>query len=76
MSMDELAASERWMSVSEATKYIGVSRATLYIYMSDGRLPFYYIRGSNQRRIKHSDLDALLVRGGPEDVKRPGGSHK
>lgn len=62
--------SDKWMTVGEATQYIGVSKASLYTYMSDGRLPFYYIKGSKQRRIKKSDLDALLVRGKPEDVEK------
>ncbi len=59
---------DRWMTPAEAAKYLGISRTSLYTYMGDGRLPFYYIRGSNQRRIKKSDLDALLVPGNPEDL--------
>lgn len=66
--MTETAGRERWMSINDAAEFIGLSRATLYSYMSDGRLPFYYIKGSNQRRIKQSDLDALFVRGRPEDA--------
>jgi excisionase family DNA binding protein len=61
--MDDLQDNERWMSIAEAMKYLGVSRATLYTYMNDGRLPFYYIKGTNQRRIKRSDIDALLIPG-------------
>lgn len=64
--------SDRWMTVADAMHYIGVSKATLYTYMSDGRLPFYYIRGSNQRRIKQSDVDALLVRAKPEAMEKLG----
>lgn len=65
--MEEQSEHDRWLSLTEAAKYLDVSKGTLYIYMNDGRLPFYYIKGSNQRRIKKSDLDALLVPGKPGD---------
>lgn len=35
--------------------------------MKNGRLPYYYLAGTRQRRVKKADLDALLVRGNPED---------
>lgn len=66
--MEELSEHDRWMSIAEAGKYLGVSRGTLYTYMNDERLPFYYIKGTNQRRIKKSDMDALLVPGKPGDA--------
>lgn len=66
--MEALAELDRWMSLTEAAKYLDVSKGTLYTYMNDGRLPFYYIKGSNQRRIKKSDMDALLVPGKPGDL--------
>lgn len=66
--MEELAEHDRWLSIPEATKYLGVSRGTLYNYMNDGRLPFYYIKGTNQRRLKKSDMDALLIPGKPGDL--------
>lgn len=66
--MEALAEPDRWMSLTEAAKYLDVSKGTLYTYMNDGRLPFYYIKGSNQRRIKKSDMDALLVPGKPGDL--------
>lgn len=66
--MEELSDNDRWMSIAEATKYIGVSRATLYTYMNDERLPFYYIKGTNQRRLKKSDIDAMMIPGKPGEV--------
>jgi excisionase family DNA binding protein len=69
--MEELIDNDRWMSIAEVTKYLGVSRATLYTYMNDGRLPFYYIKGTNQRRIKKSDVDGLMIPGKPEDAESP-----
>ena len=58
-----------WLSVSDACKYLSVSKATLYNYMQDGRLSFYYLAGTRQRRVKKSDLDALLMPGNPEDAE-------
>lgn len=66
--MDDLVGNDRWMSIAETMKYLGTSRATLYTYMNDGRLPFYYIKGTNQRRIKRSDIDALMIPGRPGDL--------
>ena len=66
--MTDVTKQDRWMTVAESMAYIGVSKATIYSYMADGRLPFFYIKGSNQRRLKRSDLDAMLVPGRPEDI--------
>jgi len=65
--MKDKIQGSRWLSVTEACAYLSVSKGTLYTYMKDGRLPFYYLAGTRQRRVKQNDLDALLVRGKPED---------
>jgi excisionase family DNA binding protein len=57
-----------WLTVPEASEYLKVSKTTLYNLMKDGRLPFFYIAGTRQRRIKQADLDALLQPGRPEDL--------
>lgn len=57
-----------WLTVPEAQAYLKVSKPTIYNLMRDGRLPFYYIAGTRQRRVKQTDLDALLRPGRPEDV--------
>lgn len=59
-----------WLSISEACDYIGVSKVTLYAYMKDKRLPYYYLAGTRQRRVKKADLDALLVPGNPDEVEQ------
>lgn len=59
----------RWMTVEEASKHLRVTRATLYAYMKDGKLPFYYLAGTRNRRIKRSDVDALLILGKPTDIE-------
>lgn len=59
------ADKNRLFDVSEACEYLRVSKATLYSYMKDGRLPFYYLAGTRQRRLRKTDLDALLVPGSP-----------
>lgn len=65
--MKDKIQGSRWLSVTEACAYLSVSKGTLYTYMKDGRLPFYYLAGTRQRRVKQEDLDMLLVRGSPGD---------
>ena len=57
-----------WFDIPGALEYLKISKSTLYECMKDGRMPYYYIKGTRQRRLKKSDLDALLVMGKPEDV--------
>ncbi len=57
-----------WFTIQEAQDYLKVSKPTLYSLMKDGRLPFYYILGTRQRRIKQADLDALLRPGHPREL--------
>lgn len=66
--MTEKMENTKWMSVSAACEYLSVSKATLYLYMKDGRLPYYHLAGTHQRRVKKSDLDALLLPGRPEEI--------
>lgn len=56
-----------WLTISEAIQYLKISKSTLYECMSDGRLPYYYVKGTRQRRLKKADVDSLMVRGAPED---------
>ena len=57
-----------WYSVPEASEYLGISKALLYNLMKGRKLPFYYISGTRQRRLKKEDLDALLVPGNPDEA--------
>ena len=57
-----------WMTVSEAQDYLKLSKTTLYDCMKDGRLPFYYVKGTRQRRIRRDDLDKLMIAGDPSSV--------
>lgn len=61
--MSEHSADTIWMTPSEAQSYLKISKTTLYDCMKDGRLPFYYVKGTRQRRIKKSDLDNLMTIG-------------
>ncbi|MEZ4706799.1 MAG: helix-turn-helix domain-containing protein [Caldilineaceae bacterium] len=56
------------MTMPEAREYLRVSKTTLYNLMKDGRLPFFYISGTRQRRVKRIDLDALLEPGRPDEL--------
>lgn len=66
--MTETKAGTVWLTAPEAQDYLKVSKTTLYNLMKDGRLPFFYISGTRQRRVKQVDLDALLQPGRPEDL--------
>jgi excisionase family DNA binding protein len=57
-----------WLSVPEALEYLSISKSTLYECMKDGRLPFFYIKGTRQRRLRKRDLDNLMVQGKPDDL--------
>ena len=49
-----------WFTPAEAAKYLRVSRQTIYNYMQGGLLPYYELASGGGRRIRLSDLDALL----------------
>lgn len=57
-----------WFDVPGALDYLKISKSTLYECMKDGRLPYYYIKGTRQRRLKKLDLDALLEQGNPSEL--------
>lgn len=61
----------KWYTVAEACDYLSVSNSTLYTYMKDRRLPFFYLAGTRQRRLRKHDLDALLEPGNPDDLDSP-----
>lgn len=65
--MTEDTESLIWMTVEEASTYLRVTPNTLYAYMKDGKLPYYYLAGTRNRRVKRQDVDALLVRALPEE---------
>ena len=56
---------EEWLTVEEASKFLRVARRTLYKYCESGQLPYYRIGGSGHRRLRKSDLMALMVRAQP-----------
>lgn len=57
-----------WLDVVGAMEYLKISKSTLYECMKDGRVPFYYVKGTRQRRLKKTDLDSLLVLGHPDEI--------
>ncbi|MCB0109247.1 MAG: helix-turn-helix domain-containing protein [Caldilineaceae bacterium] len=65
--MDECLTDDIWFDIEGAMRYLKVSRTTLYAAMKDGRLPFYYVKGTRQRRLKKDDLEHLMVLGNRED---------
>ncbi|MEZ4667530.1 MAG: helix-turn-helix domain-containing protein [Anaerolineae bacterium] len=57
-----------WFDIEGAMEYLKISRTTLYAAMKDGRLKFYYVKGTRQRRLHKEDLDALLIEGSSTDL--------
>jgi excisionase family DNA binding protein len=53
---------QEWFTLSEAAEYLRVSRQTIYNYINQGLLPYYELKSGGGRRIKKSDLDALLTK--------------
>ena len=67
--MKECSNSDKWFDIEGAMEYLQVSRTTIYAAMKDGRLQYYYVKGTKQRRIKKSDLDALMTPGDANDFQ-------
>ena len=73
--MDESQEGTVWLTSPEAQDYLKVSKATLYNLMKDGRLPFFYISGTRQRRVRRNDLDSLLQPGNPDELDSSGNTN-
>ncbi len=57
VAMTEL---DEWLTIEEAAERLKVSRRMVYRYMDAGQLQYYQVGDSGHRRIKRSDLDALM----------------
>jgi excisionase family DNA binding protein len=53
---------QEWFTPAEAARYLRVTRQTIYNLMNDKSLPYYELKTIRGRRLRRSDLDALLVR--------------
>ena len=51
---------QEWYTPAEAASYLRVSRQTIYNYMDQGLLPYYDLKSGRGRRLRRTDLDALL----------------
>ena len=60
----EPVVTDEWLTAAEAMAYLKVSKSTLYRLCAEGKLPYFLVGGSGDRRFKRSDLDAALVPGG------------
>lgn len=56
---------DEWMTLEAAAAYLKVAKSSIYRYCAEGRLPFYKLAGTGNRRFKRSDLEALLEPGVP-----------
>lgn len=60
---------DEWLTLDEAAAYLKLSKPSIYRLCTEGRLPFYKIAGTGQRRFKRADLDALLEPGELEEQR-------
>ncbi len=56
----EGAGTQEWYTPAEAAEYLRVTRQTIYNYMDEGLLPYRELPSGRGRRIRRTDLDALL----------------
>ena len=56
----ESGVKQEWFTPAEAAEYLRVTRQTIYNYMENESLPYYELKSGGGRRIRRSDLDALL----------------
>lgn len=49
-----------WMTPKEAMNYLKVSKATFYRMVKDGRIVAYVLTGTDEKRYRQDELDALL----------------
>jgi excisionase family DNA binding protein len=50
-----------WLTPKEAMEYLKVSRSPFYRMLRDGRLTAYNLAGTDEKRFRSEDLDALLT---------------
>src|SRR5687768_14826705 len=70
MTSDARKEVNELLTVEEACRYLKVNRRSLYRYMSDGKLPYFNIGRSGLRRLRRSDVEALLLPGPTKSEKR------
>lgn len=61
----------RWMTAKEAMEYLRVSKATFFRLVKAGKIPAYALSGTDERRYREEDLDALLTPLSQEHAEEP-----
>lgn len=56
-----------WFTPKEAMAYLKVSKSTFYKLVREGRLTPYVLAGTDDKRYRQGDLDALLTPAHRED---------
>ncbi len=59
-----------WFTPTEAAVYLRVTRQSIYHYMNMGLLPYYKLKSGGGRRLRRSDLDAVLEQPGTRQEGR------
>lgn len=55
-----LNTEDPYMSVNEVAAFLGVHRANVYRMMAEGRLPYIVVGSGARRRVRQSDIAALI----------------
>jgi len=49
-----------WLTAKQAMEYLKVSKATFYRLVKAGKIQAYSLAGTDEKRYRESELDALL----------------
>lgn len=61
-----------WLTAKQAMDYLKISKATFYRMVKDGRIKAYGLAGTEDKRYREDELDALLTPIPAEQVKPDG----
>lgn len=60
-----------WLTAKEAMAYLKVSKATFYRLVKAGKIQAYALAGTDDKRYRESELDALLEPVTTEETETP-----
>lgn len=58
---EDWLAGDEWLTIPQAIQYAKISRTKIYEFMRDNSLKYYLLKDTDSRRVRKSDLDALMI---------------
>lgn len=58
---EDWLAGDEWLTIPQAIQYAKISRTKIYEYMRNQSLKYYLLKDTDSRRVRKSDLDALMI---------------